>query len=269
MSVEYRRKDDLDKVYLIITHISDYANSLDLRHSKIYFIIDDEKTIELSNSTTLKTKDVADVVCISSTQIEIDVSDYIALANAKKIEYSLRCESGKVEGFIEKSGYIYIKGFYNAAFDEESDLDLLSEFINSYISKPNIFEINTVKSLFGVNSQIDAIIHPSIAMNEITNGKSVEQWPSDRLNFEGEVLFGIRAGTTISTIFTDHAIYHKTCKVPFVTFDSKPNFVAKKTMLVLTKLEDENTGFNFLINENANTEKQIDIFTQYINFLMQ
>jgi hypothetical protein len=58
------------------------------------------------------------------------MSDFIAIANANKIEYSIRFGSGSIENIFYDNQLAMIKGFYNSTFDDDFDIEYLLKFIS-------------------------------------------------------------------------------------------------------------------------------------------
>ena len=100
LSVEYRRKNEIDKLFFIIRHFD--KSQLNLRNSKLYVILDDDKTIALTESSEYKYKEVAGFD-LTTIQIEVGIPDFISIVNANKFEYSLRCDDGKIDGLSKKN----------------------------------------------------------------------------------------------------------------------------------------------------------------------
>jgi hypothetical protein len=104
----------------------------------MYLILYDYKTIELSDSSGFDHASQTNKVggnyvssYIETAQLAVSMSDFIAIANSQKIEYSIRFGQGSLENTFLKNDLILIKGFFNAAFDEDFELDNLYTFCSN------------------------------------------------------------------------------------------------------------------------------------------
>jgi hypothetical protein len=141
MGVDYRHKDEVDSVFFTFIYTNSDGGYPGMTNIKMYLILDDDKNIELSEGSgfdhTSQSSKVGDnyiSVYLETAQLAVGMSDFIAIANAKKIEYSIRFGQGSLENTINQNDLILIKGFYNAAFDE----DFESEFIFDNIKNKTI-----------------------------------------------------------------------------------------------------------------------------------
>ena len=80
------------------------------------------------------------------------MSDFIAIANAKKIEYSIRFGQGSLENIFTQNDLLIFKGFYNSAFDDEFEQDNLITF-----SSNDGFTGNTIFSIYQIQGKIAAV----------------------------------------------------------------------------------------------------------------
>jgi hypothetical protein len=133
ISIDYRHKDDVDSVFLGFTYSNTDGGYPGMTNIKMYLILDDDKTIELSEgsgfdhaSQSSKVGDNYISVYIETAQLALSMSDFIAIANAKKIEYSIRFGQGSLENAFSQNDLLLFKGFYNAAFDNDFEIDLIS-----------------------------------------------------------------------------------------------------------------------------------------------
>jgi hypothetical protein len=154
MGIDYRHKEDTDSVYFSFT----YSNSDDgypgMTNIKMYLILDDDKTIELSDASGFNhSNQSAEVgnnyinVFVETAQLGVSMSDFIAIANAKKIEYSIRFGFGSLENKFYEDDLLIFKGFYNATFDSDFDED--------YIYSSVIDEINAIVKKSESENQIN------------------------------------------------------------------------------------------------------------------
>jgi len=255
-SVEYRRKDEVDMIFFIFSHFD--TTQLKLRNAKMYMILDDDKTIELSDSSGYKYEGVADFE-LTTIQIAVSVPDYISIVNANKFEYSFRCDDGKVEGLFKKNDKYYLQGFYNATFDDEFELSNLLKFIENVAKDVDIFELN--KNATTEKNKI--IIETDETLERIQSG--LFAWTiKNKMDFSGDILFGLSPNSThtyISHIFTNEGIYYKDGS--FLPYTNKPEFKIKKGFLSKT-LVDDISGFSIdIISWDSN---KIDILLDYINY---
>ncbi len=255
-TVEYRRKDDVDMIFLIFRHFD--KTQLNLRNSKMYIILDDDKTIELSDSSGYKYEEIAEFD-LTTIQIAVSVPDFISMVNANKFEYSFRCDDGKVEGLFKKNDKYYLQGFYNATFDDEFEFSNLLKFIENVAKDVDIFELN--KNATTEKNKI--IIETDETLERIQSG--LFAWTiKNKMDFSGDILFGLSPNSThtyISNIFTNEGIYYKDGS--FLPYTNKPEFKIKKGFLTKT-LVDDISGFSIdIISWDSN---KIDILLDYINY---
>lgn len=149
MGIDYRHKDEVDSVFFTFI----YANSDDgypgMTNIKMYLILDDDKNIELSEGSgfdhTSQSSKVGDNyinVYLETAQLAVGMADFIAIANAKKIEYSIRFGQGSLENIFNEDNLNLFKGFYNAAFDDEFEFTFLNNLniIKSYVESKERIE---------------------------------------------------------------------------------------------------------------------------------
>lgn len=138
MGIDYRKKDDIDCVLFRFTYSNTEDGFPGMENIKMYLILDDDRTIELSDASgfdnsrqSAKAGSKLINVYVESAQLTVSTSDFIAVANAKKIEYSIRFGQGRLENAFSEDDLLIIKGFYNAAFDDEFDLDFLISYLKN------------------------------------------------------------------------------------------------------------------------------------------
>lgn len=256
LSVEYRRKNEIDKLFFIIRHFD--KSQLNLRNSKLYVILDDDKTIALTESSEYKYKEVAGFD-LTTIQIEVGIPDFISIVNANKFEYSLRCDDGKIDGLSKKNDKFYLQGFYNAAFDDEFELTTLSKFIENAPSDVNIWDLNTAL----MNEKQVIIIEPLETLKRIETG--MHKWANPNISFNGELLFGWSPNPFmlhIDCIFTKNGIYDK--KGNFLSYESKPQFEIKNAGFFRTRVIVDIVS-NFSIDAMGPNDRDIDMLHNYIN----
>jgi len=159
MGIDYRHKDEVDSVFFTFIYSNTDEGYPGMTNIKMYLILDDDKNIELSESSgfdhTSQSSKIGDDyinVYIETAQLAVSMSDFIAIANAKKIEYSIRFGQGSLENVFPQNDIFIFKGFYNAAFDNEFELDDLSSF-----SLNDGFTGNKIYSIYQREGKIAAV----------------------------------------------------------------------------------------------------------------
>jgi hypothetical protein len=134
IGIDYRHKDEVDSVFFTFIYTNTDGGYPGMTNIKMYLILDDDKNIELSEGSgfdhTSQSSKVGDnyiSVYLETSQLAVSMSDFIAIANAKKIEYSIRFGQGSLENIFTQNDLIIFKGFYNAAFDEDFETLLIFE----------------------------------------------------------------------------------------------------------------------------------------------
>lgn len=137
MSLAYRHKDDIDSVFFTFTYANMDGGYPEMSNLKLYLILDEDKTIELSDVSDVNHASKSDKIgenyvniYVETAQLTVNLSDFIAIANAKKIEYSIRFGHGSLENIFYDNQLTMIKGFYNSTFDDDFDIEYLLEFVN-------------------------------------------------------------------------------------------------------------------------------------------
>ncbi len=163
MSIDYRHKDDTDSVFFGFTYCNSDGGYPGMTDIRMYLILDDDKTIELSDasgfdhvSQSSKVGDNYSSVYIETAQLAVRMSDFIAIANAKKIEYSIRFGQGSLENTFSQNDLFLFKGFYNASFDEDFEFASLS---NSESIKSIGAAIDRIKTSKEKNKDIEEFIN--------------------------------------------------------------------------------------------------------------
>jgi hypothetical protein len=134
-SLMYRKKGDVDVclVKIDITYAAKYGVSIVnpnfLKDLNIIFLADDEP-VEISEQTTYDFSKTADAGYTEMGLLTIGLDNLIKICNAKKVEFRI---SGSRGVFVEKEAdetmMLRIKGFYNALFDPDHDVEYLIEGI--------------------------------------------------------------------------------------------------------------------------------------------
>lgn len=154
MKIEYRHKDEIDSVFFIFTYSNTEGGFPGMKNIKMYLILDDDKNIELSDSSGFEhasqSKKVGDnyyTFYVETAQLAVSMTDFIAIANANKIEYSIRFGKGSFDNIFSKNAMQIFKGFYNGSFDNEFELELLSNLINKITTNNKIIEETARKDM--------------------------------------------------------------------------------------------------------------------------
>jgi hypothetical protein len=138
LNIDYRYKDDVDSVFFGFTYSNTDGGYPGMKNIKMYLILDDDRTIELSDasgfdnvSQSEKVGDNYFNIYIEKAILRLNMSDFIAIANANKVEYSIRFGGfgGSLESSFRQNDLTLLKGFYNAAFDQDFEFENLSLFI--------------------------------------------------------------------------------------------------------------------------------------------
>jgi hypothetical protein len=177
MSIDYRHKDDTDSVFFGFTYSNSDGGYPGMTNIKMYLILDDDRTIELSDSSgfdhasqSSKVGDNYISVYIETAQLAVSMSDFIAIANAKKIEYSIRFGQGSLENILSQNDLILFKGFFNACFDEDYEIERIYAFVNndkSFVTTQNIHpDVRLIVDRYNINQ------NDLIEMLNLTKGQS-------------------------------------------------------------------------------------------------
>lgn len=130
MQLDYRHLAEVDSVFFKFTYSNTDDGNPDMTDIKMYLILDDDRNIVLSNSSGFACQNVrytSTNIYIESAQLAVGMSDFIAIANAKKIEYSIRFgKGGNLASTFNENDIIIFKGFYNAAFDSDFELEAIN-----------------------------------------------------------------------------------------------------------------------------------------------
>ena len=130
MQLDYRHLAEVDSVFFKFTYSNTDDGNPDMTDIKMYLILDDDRNIVLSNSSGFACQNVrytSTNIYIESAQLAVGMSDFIAIANAKKIEYSIRFgKGGNLASTFNENDIVIFKGFYNAAFDSDFELEAIN-----------------------------------------------------------------------------------------------------------------------------------------------
>jgi hypothetical protein len=137
MDTIYRHRNEEDILIIRVTlEIDTFGLKNILKDAKVFFLLDDNETIQTGEvldyvqEKTFRKVGRFGITSLESTYLEADFAFLSKLAFAKKIEYRVSSEIGKVsEGKLNKSDLLKLKGFYNSLFDPEFMKDELIEQI--------------------------------------------------------------------------------------------------------------------------------------------
>lgn len=142
MSIDYRHKDDIDSVYFGFVYVNTDDGYPEMSSLKMYLILDDDRTIELNQASGFNHSSQSERIgekhmnfYSEAAQLSVSMSDFIAIANAKKIDYSIRFGKGSLENVFNNNDLFLFKGFYNASFDDTFDVDIIFENIKHSFEK--------------------------------------------------------------------------------------------------------------------------------------
>ena len=177
MGIDYRHKDEVDSVFFTFIYTNSDAGYPGMTNIKMYLILDDDKNIELSEGSgfnhTSQSNKVGDnyiSVYLETSQLAISMSDFIAIANAKKIEYSIRFGHGSLESNFSQNDLTLFKGFYNSSFDNEFEIE---DIYNKSISKINSsIESSKANSKLSANQDLQNFI----IKYKINNDDIIKLW---------------------------------------------------------------------------------------------
>jgi hypothetical protein len=239
LDIEFRQKDNVDGLFFIVKHISNADNSLNLRNLSLYIIIDNDITLSLLDSKYIKDKEIFNNIYISSAQLSIDFSEFKYLAGGTKVEYSLRVDDGKIEGDFSYDNSILLKGFYNAVFDPNFEIESLLKFMDNYVRVSDIFKLNTPTNNY--------IITPQETSDRVISGSWMIVWTLKEFSSEkGKVIFGLSPNNLdkqVEAVFTTKGIYTAKGKV-FVGYEKIKEVKISKNFFGMTKISDSSSGLS-------------------------
>ncbi len=134
----YQKGDDIKtviKVGLLVSSFNPekiiFFKTLNiLSNSKIIFLINNSDIIECNKCISHYYESVTSTILKEFAIIELDLSTFISLANAKKIETRfIGAEGNMGESEFDYEDLLNLKGCYNAVYDEYFETDKLTEEI--------------------------------------------------------------------------------------------------------------------------------------------
>lgn len=191
MSIDYRHKDDTDSVFFGFAYSNSDGGYPGMTNIKMYLILDDDKTIELSDSSgfdhasqSSKVGDNYISIYIETAQLALSMSDFIAIANANKIEYSIRFGSGSIENIFTEDQVRLFKSFYNSSFDEDFEFVI----VNEYFEKSQKLNSANSKEWYQKDSD-DIVLQKNISTEDLNEIKRL----SEEMSNMG--VFSLKKGT--------------------------------------------------------------------------
>jgi hypothetical protein len=255
MSIDYRHKGDTDSVFFGFTYSNSEGGYPEMTNIKMYLILDDDKTIELSDASGFdhasQSSNVGDnyiTVYIETAQLAVSMSDFIAIANANKIEYSIRFGQGGIENTLSQNDLILFKGFYNAAFDNDFELSFISASI-----KDKILQIEMLSKLQVYNMDKD--------YRQVKDEIDIEHFKFKHykspilLDKNENILFSVYPylddKTRPSVLITNKRIYtDDSAKLKYIELIGKTNFEVRKSWLGVIQLIEQATSYKLYVSDN-------------------
>jgi hypothetical protein len=123
-------------------------------------------------------------VYIETAQLALSMSDFIAIANANKIEYSIRFGSGSIENIFTDDQVWLFKSFYNSSFDEDFEFGI----VNEYFEKSQKLNSANSKEWYQKDSD-DIVLQKNISTEDLNEIKRL----SEEMSNMG--VFSLKKGT--------------------------------------------------------------------------
>jgi len=134
IDLKYCEGEGEDLFYFVFTYFNREDGFPGMDNLRFYLILDDNETIELNevlnhayDAYTNTETEYPYNAYIEITHLKVTLPILIKLANATNIEYSIRFSNGILNGLLKDS--IFFKGFYNAVFDSDFELEKLSTHV--------------------------------------------------------------------------------------------------------------------------------------------
>jgi flagellar motor switch/type III secretory pathway protein FliN len=169
MNMDYRHVEEVDNIFFTFNYTNWDDGYAHMSNLQLYLILDEEKTIELkdvsdynSASQVQRLMDSYITIHIEVGQLSVSVSDFIQIASAGKIDYSIRFGGGKLEGSFSEEQLTILKGFYNATFDEEFEVDRITNYLSELASKPKTVEKATSDGCYVATKVYGSYEHPQV-----------------------------------------------------------------------------------------------------------
>lgn len=255
LSIDYRHKDDIDSVFLGFTYSNTDGGYPGMTNIKMYLILDDIKTIELSEasgfdhaSQSSKIGDNYISVNIETAQLAVNMSDFIAIANAKKIEYSIRFGQGNLENVFNQNDLMILKGFYNSAFDEDFDVELIFSSVRGKFSKNDLI----LKFQKIIDSSGYECVKTDINIQQF-RFRSLHKSPIPLEENENVILATFSNSMNKSlcdVLITSKNLYYFNTtwgKVESIELKGVLNFEMSKNLFGIEKLVEKNSSFSMMI----------------------
>ena len=139
-SLLYRKKDDVDvclvQIRIVYIIVSDYfSNPNILKDLNIIFLADDEP-VKISEQTAHDFGAGATIGFEETALLTIGVDNLIKICSAEKLEFRMSGSRGVfIEQEVDEFTKLRIKGFYNALFDQDYEIEYLIEGIEKEKAK--------------------------------------------------------------------------------------------------------------------------------------
>lgn len=154
LAIDYRHVDEIDSVFFVFTYVNTDDGYPNMNNLTMYLILDDNKTLQLDDASGFAYDSISDSagddyynIYVETAQLAVSISDMIAIAHAKVIDYSIRFGQGKIDGTFTDGQLRIIKGFFNGTFDDEFEVEAL--FNSLPATKLNYNPISNKKSTSG------------------------------------------------------------------------------------------------------------------------
>ena len=233
MGIDYRHKDEIDSVFFTFIYENCDGGYPGMTNIKMYLILDDDKNIELSEGSgfdhTSQSSKVGDnyiSVYLETAQLAVSMSDFIAIANAKKIEYSIRFGQGSLENIFTHNDLMIFKGFYNAAFDDEFGLIEVTHYASQFDTKVKKLYNDPIERYFLSKARFSRdLFNKNDTLNLIKTDKGFfGSWPDalvKQINFN-DLKVGIKSNSFAKApsvlIFPNEIVYIKGLKISQIGF---------------------------------------------------
>jgi hypothetical protein len=137
IGLNYAYKNNSDLVTLRFSY-SNEDNYPNLNNLNLFLLLDETKKIQFTNPIALDNNSLSDkrgdnyfTLYFEYASLIVEMSDLIAIANANKIEYSIRFGRGHMDGVFSEEELLIFKGFYNAVFDEDFEVNSIFDKIKN------------------------------------------------------------------------------------------------------------------------------------------
>jgi hypothetical protein len=256
MSIDYRHKDNVDSVFFGFTYSNSDGGYPGMTNIKMYLILDDDKTIELSDGSgfdhlSQSNKFMSNYFTqyIETAQLAVSMSDFIAIANANKIEYSIRFGQGSLENAFSKNDLLIFKGFYNSAFDDEFEIDLIFNSVKGKLSA-NGYDLSVFQKFIDDVGFECIITEIDTAQFRYSRHQSSPIQLEENENVVMAVYSNRFAKSACDILITNKKLFyfnHSFAKLKSIALIGELNFEVGKNLLGVEKLVEKNSSFSITI----------------------